>query len=212
MNIQFTLNGEAQQAECAPHESLMVLLRRLGAWSVKHGCETGECGACSVLVDGKLMPTCVMLAGQAEGHALVTVESLSPSHSADGQGVDIFSRPLSTAAPSSAATAPRPCCWPPQALLDRRAAAQRGPGARSAQRRAVPLHRLQEAGAGRAARGGRAARREPCRRWKGEGIPFESVFGTAVARSRDADFAGPGAGWRPARAARSPSSPSRSPW
>jgi len=88
MNIQFTLNGEARQVECAPDESLMVVLRRSGAWSVKHGCETGECGACSVLVDGKLMPTCVMLAGQADGHALVTVESFSPSHSADGHGVD----------------------------------------------------------------------------------------------------------------------------
>jgi putative selenate reductase molybdopterin-binding subunit len=83
MNIQFTLNGETQQAECPPHESLMALLRRRGAWSVKHGCETGECGACSVLVDGKLMPTCVMLAGQIEGRALVTVESFAPDHGVD---------------------------------------------------------------------------------------------------------------------------------
>ena len=80
MNVQFTLNGQAQQAECPPYETLMVLLRRSGTWSVKHGCETGECGACSVLLDGKLVPTCVMLAGQADGHTLVTVESLAPDH------------------------------------------------------------------------------------------------------------------------------------
>jgi len=55
----------------------MTALRRAKMWSVKHGCETGECGACSVLFDGRIMPTCVMLAAQAEGHSLVTVESLS---------------------------------------------------------------------------------------------------------------------------------------
>ena len=87
MKIQFTLNGQARQVDCEAHESLMAVLRRNSIWSVKHGCETGECGACSVLIDGKLTPTCVMLAGQADGHNLVTVEALAPSHSADGRGV-----------------------------------------------------------------------------------------------------------------------------
>jgi putative selenate reductase molybdopterin-binding subunit len=73
----FELNGAAYEFECEPHESLMAVLRRERIWSVKHGCETGECGACSVLLDGKLTPTCVLLAGQAEGRSVVTVEGLA---------------------------------------------------------------------------------------------------------------------------------------
>jgi putative selenate reductase molybdopterin-binding subunit len=77
MNLQFILNGQPQQLAAAPGETLMSALRRAGVWSVKHGCETGECGACSVLLDGKIAPTCVLLAAQAHGRSIVTVESLS---------------------------------------------------------------------------------------------------------------------------------------
>jgi len=77
MRIHFTLNGTVRQFDCEPGDSLLTLLRRAEIWSVKHGCETGECGACSVLIDGVLTPTCVMLAAQAEGHSLVTVEGLA---------------------------------------------------------------------------------------------------------------------------------------
>ncbi|BAL98104.1 xanthine dehydrogenase [Caldilinea aerophila DSM 14535 = NBRC 104270] len=71
-----TLNGIPRTLTCEPGETLFSVLRRNGIWSVKHGCETGECGACSVLLDGKLTPTCVMLAAQADGHAIETVEAL----------------------------------------------------------------------------------------------------------------------------------------
>ncbi|MDW8327808.1 MAG: molybdopterin cofactor-binding domain-containing protein [Anaerolineales bacterium] len=80
MNIHLTLNGQPATLICEPHETLMAVLRRHGLWSVKHGCETGECGACSVLLDGRIAPTCVLLAAQAEGRSVVTVESLSPGH------------------------------------------------------------------------------------------------------------------------------------
>jgi putative selenate reductase molybdopterin-binding subunit len=76
MNIQLTLNGQPRAFDAEPGETLMALLRRNGCWSVKHGCETGECGACSVLVDGKLTPTCVLLAAQAAGHEITTTEAL----------------------------------------------------------------------------------------------------------------------------------------
>ncbi|MFO7635092.1 MAG: molybdopterin cofactor-binding domain-containing protein [Caldilinea sp.] len=76
MNIQFKLNGVARTFVCEPGETLMDLLRRNGMWSVKHGCETGECGACSVLIDGNLTPTCVLLAAQVDGRAVETVEAL----------------------------------------------------------------------------------------------------------------------------------------
>lgn len=76
MRVNIILNGQPKELICEADERLMTALRRSGMWSVKHGCETGECGACSVLVNGKLMPTCIMLAGQAEGKHIVTVESL----------------------------------------------------------------------------------------------------------------------------------------
>src|SRR5690606_11771237 len=74
MNIHLTLNGQPAELNAGPGESLMTALRRSGCWSVKHGCETGECGACSVLLDGALVPTCVLLAGQAEGRSVTPVE------------------------------------------------------------------------------------------------------------------------------------------
>jgi putative selenate reductase molybdopterin-binding subunit len=79
MQLNFKLNGQSKTVECDPGDSLMKILRLSGLWSVKHGCETGECGACSVLLDGKIAPTCVMLAGQVEGRSVVTVESLNPT-------------------------------------------------------------------------------------------------------------------------------------
>lgn len=76
MKIQLTLNDQLRSFDCREDETLMALLRRSGMWSVKHGCESGECGACSVLVEGRLAPTCVLLAAQMEGHRVDTVEAL----------------------------------------------------------------------------------------------------------------------------------------
>ena len=77
MDIHFKLNGKETDLVVIQDESLLTALRRAGIWSVKHGCETGECGACSVLMDGKLVPSCVMMAPQADGHEIETVEGLS---------------------------------------------------------------------------------------------------------------------------------------
>ncbi|MDB4897864.1 MAG: xdh, partial [Firmicutes bacterium] len=76
MKLIFELNGDRHEAVVRPAETLMATLRREGCFSVKHGCETGECGACAALVDGELRPTCVMLAGQADGCCITTAESL----------------------------------------------------------------------------------------------------------------------------------------
>ncbi len=78
MKLSFTLNGAPVAFECEAHETLLDVLRRNQVWSVKHGCETGECGVCSVLLDGRIAPTCVLLAPQAEGRSVVTVEALNP--------------------------------------------------------------------------------------------------------------------------------------
>jgi len=76
MEVGFTLNDESKVWEVAVNESLLDALRRHGVFGVKHGCETGECGACTVLLDGLPVTSCTMLAAQAGGHAVTTVESL----------------------------------------------------------------------------------------------------------------------------------------
>ena len=69
MKLNFMLNGEAVSFEAAPNETFLAMLRRNGVFGVKHGCETGECGACLVLLDGTPVNTCIMLAAQVEGAA-----------------------------------------------------------------------------------------------------------------------------------------------
>ncbi|HEY47453.1 MAG TPA: molybdopterin-dependent oxidoreductase [Anaerolineae bacterium] len=77
MRIQFMLNGESVELEVSPDRTLLSVLREeLGLFGVKHGCETGECGACAILLDGVPVNTCVMLTAQADGHEVTTIETL----------------------------------------------------------------------------------------------------------------------------------------
>ena len=77
MRIQLTVNGERKETEVWEGESLLFALReRLGLPGSKNACEQGECGSCSVLLDGTLVCACLVLAGQADGHHVVTVEGL----------------------------------------------------------------------------------------------------------------------------------------
>jgi putative selenate reductase molybdopterin-binding subunit len=76
MELELRINGIVESIDVAPNETLLSLLRRKGHCSVKQSCETGECGACTVLVEGVPRPGCVMLAAQAGGCSLTTVEGL----------------------------------------------------------------------------------------------------------------------------------------
>jgi aerobic carbon-monoxide dehydrogenase small subunit len=77
LKISVTVNGERHEAEIWPGESLLFALReRFGLPGSKNACEQGECGSCSVLLDGDLVCACLVLAAQADGHDLVTVEGL----------------------------------------------------------------------------------------------------------------------------------------
>ena len=77
MRISFVINGETREADVWEGESLLFALReRLGLPGSKNACEQGECGSCSVLMDGVLVCACLVLAAQADGHELVTVEGL----------------------------------------------------------------------------------------------------------------------------------------
>jgi aerobic carbon-monoxide dehydrogenase small subunit len=78
VKIELTVNGEPREADVWEGESLLFALReRLGLPGSKNACEQGECGSCSVLLDGTLVCACLVLAAQADGHELVTVEGLA---------------------------------------------------------------------------------------------------------------------------------------
>ena len=78
MRVSLRVNGADCLADCWEGESLLFALReKLGFPGAKNACEQGECGSCSVLLDGTLVCACLVLAAQAEGHDVVTVEGLA---------------------------------------------------------------------------------------------------------------------------------------
>ena len=81
IRIETTINGEETEFLCNGQESLLEVLRDgLGMTGTKEGCTTGDCGACSVVVDGRLVPSCLVLAAEAQGRNVETIEGV-----ADGQ-------------------------------------------------------------------------------------------------------------------------------
>ena len=76
MEIEFTLNGKVTYAEIKDDTSLFDLLRAKGCYSVKCGCETENCGLCTVLVDGKSVLSCSMLAARVNDRDVVTLEGV----------------------------------------------------------------------------------------------------------------------------------------
>lgn len=81
-HIRLILNGEETDVSFAPYKTLLEVLREdLGHTGTKHGCELGECGACAVLVEGKAVLSCLLLAVECDGKRVLTVEGLG----ADGK-------------------------------------------------------------------------------------------------------------------------------
>jgi aerobic carbon-monoxide dehydrogenase small subunit len=77
MRVELTVNGEPQEAEVWEGESLLYALReRLGLPGSKNACEQGECGSCSVYLDGRLVCACLVLGGQANGREVTTIEGV----------------------------------------------------------------------------------------------------------------------------------------
>ena len=78
MLIHLTVNNQDHEIDIPPDTNLLSLLRdELGLHGVKHGCETGECGACTVLLNGTPVNSCLVLAHEADGQEVLTVEGLS---------------------------------------------------------------------------------------------------------------------------------------
>jgi carbon-monoxide dehydrogenase small subunit len=77
-HISFTLNGDPVEVLCEPEQTLLDVLRdELGFIGAKEGCGTGDCGACSVVVDGRLVCACLLLGVEAEGRSVETVEGMA---------------------------------------------------------------------------------------------------------------------------------------
>jgi len=80
VHVETTLNGEQIEFLCEPRQSLLEVLRDvLGFTGAKEGCLTGDCGACSVIIDGRVACSCLILGPEAEGKTLETVEGLATS-------------------------------------------------------------------------------------------------------------------------------------
>ena len=78
VHVSTTINGDPQEFVCHPGETLLDALRdRLGLTGAKEGCGTGDCGACSVTVDGRLVCSCLVLGAEVEGREVNTVEGLA---------------------------------------------------------------------------------------------------------------------------------------
>lgn len=77
--LQLSVNGRAHEVLASPGERLLDVLRgRLGLTGAKEGCGSGQCGACTVLLDGRPVTSCLVLAGDAVGHDITTIEGLAP--------------------------------------------------------------------------------------------------------------------------------------
>src|SRR6516162_9402962 len=91
--LSFTLNGQEVEASAPPAERLSKVLREyLGLTGTKVGCDAGDCGACTVLLDGEPVCSCLMAAAQAEGHEITTVEGLAAHEPLLGRLQDSFLR------------------------------------------------------------------------------------------------------------------------
>jgi len=78
VTVTLNVNGEKRTASVAPETTLLRLLREsFNLTGAKLGCDVGDCGACTVIVDGKLVNSCLMLAGQVDGRDVLTIEGLA---------------------------------------------------------------------------------------------------------------------------------------
>jgi carbon-monoxide dehydrogenase small subunit len=78
VKVSTTINGDAVDFVCEPDETLLDVLRnRLGLTGAKEGCSTGDCGACSVTIDGRLTCSCLVLGAEAEGAKIGTIEGMA---------------------------------------------------------------------------------------------------------------------------------------
>ncbi len=187
VHLSLNVNGEVQEVAFAPHKTLLEVLREdMGLTGTKHGCELGECGACTVIVDGEPVLSCLMLALECEGRAITTVEGIATAagpHPLQTAFADLNAAQCGYCTPGflcarrrCSTTTPRP-------------RARRSAGARG---QPLPLHGVSEDLRGRRARRRRAARRgaaadpgQRARRRRGGGSPCPLTPASPRVQARD---------------------------
>ena len=141
LHVSTTINGEPMEFLCEPHDTMLDALRGpLGLTGSKEGCASGDCGACSITLDDRLVCSCLMLAVEAEGHEL----QHHRGHGRRATSCIRCSRNSWKWRPCSAASAPRACWSPPTRCCEKNLEAERGGGALLARRQSLPLHRLRQ--------------------------------------------------------------------
>jgi len=152
-HVATTINGEPVEFLCETEQTLLDALRdELGLTGSKEGCSSGDCGACSVIVDGRLICSCLMLAVEAEGRTIETIEGL-----ARGEVLHPLQQKFLEAPRCNAASARRVSWWRPRrcSIATR---TRRRPRRATGWRQSLPLHRVRQGHSRRAGRGRRTAR------------------------------------------------------
>ncbi len=147
IRLRLTVNDEPHEVLVAPHKTLLEVLREdLQLTGTKHGCELGECGTCTVLVDGVPVLSCLALPADLEGRAIATVEGM-----ADGSRLHPLQQSFAELGAAQCGYCTPGILLTAKALLADRARADARRDPRGARRQPLPLHGLHEdPGRGRA--------------------------------------------------------------
>ena len=141
---RFQVNGRAVEVGAAPGSRLTLVLRdHLGLTGTKVGCDAGDCGACTVLLDGEQVCACLVPLGQVVGRSVTTVEGL-----AENGRLSRLQQAFHEHGAAQCGICTPGMLMAASTLLDRSPPPGRAGGARRARRRAVPVHRLPEDRAG----------------------------------------------------------------
>ena len=140
LHVSTTINGEPMEFLCEPNDTMLDALRGpLALTGSKEGCASGDCGACSITLDDRLVCSCLMLAAEAEGHDIRTIEGM-----ADGDKLHPLQQKFLEMAALQCGICTSGMLVASDALLQKKSAAERRGSPVLARRQPLPVHRLRQ--------------------------------------------------------------------